>query len=476
MCSTILKWTADFLFGLAGLIIAWALRAMLRLTWFLLRQVVGHPRTTISLGLLGAAVLTVGWETLVGLVGILVIAGSTWKALHCESWERFAVAFLRTWTRKWWTYRRVWSEVMNRCGLVIETDNERRVPQVKKFRSTPYWDRLVVRLEVGQEVEDFRAASERIRHAFRAQRIAVHEVEPADVGLDFMRRDPFLSEKIAATPIPASAADIDFTAIPVGLTEFLEPFTVSITGGHLSVAGTSGAGKAGAEWNILRGIAPGIAAGTVKPVFIDPKGVELRQGRDLVDAEDYATTDQDTLDLLQRLVDEMETVKAARGEQGERDHVPSVEYPLRPVFIDEFAPLLAYWKRSIRDKIEDALGIILTQGRAFGYIVIGEIQEPTKDVFRLRDLFGRRLGLRLPTEDHTDAALTDKASSRGALCHEIPESLPGVLFSLRSGDKRAVRARLGYVRDDDIAELVDYVTGRRSNVTPIDRGRKLPAA
>src|SRR5690606_6712624 len=101
------------------------------------------------------------------------------------------------------------------------------------------------------------------------------------------------------------------------------------------------------------------------------------QGRALVAPEDYAATDEETLALLQRLVQEMNAANEADASEGERDFEPRRGRPLTLIFIDELAPLLKYWKRSIRDKIEDALGLILSQGRAAGFIVVGLIQEPT---------------------------------------------------------------------------------------------------
>jgi DNA segregation ATPase FtsK/SpoIIIE, S-DNA-T family len=472
MIRTILKWTINFLFSLAGEIIVWVTRCLWRLGLWTGRMAIAHPRTSLGAGILGAAVYVVGWETCLVLLGMALITGSTWKAAHPVSFERLVLGFLRTWMRRWWAYSRVWCRVMQRADLMVEVDGERLYPLLTKVATTEYWDRLELKMVDGaQEVGDFRQAAERLRHAWRAERIAVREIKPASVGIDLMRRDPFRYETVSAFPMPETTAEIDFTALPVGLTEHLRPFTVSVVGGHLAVAGGSNSGKAGAEWGILRALAPAIADGVVKPVFIDPKGRELRQGRDLVAKEDYAVKDHEVLDLLQRLVAEMEAVHDSEGESGERDFTPSQETPLRLILIDELAPLLAYWKRSVRDKIEDCLGLLLTQGRAAGYILVGEIQEPTKDVFKIRDLFPRRIGLRLPTEDHTDAALTDKAADRGALCHEIPEDLPGVFFAYSAGAKSSVRARLGYVRDEDIRELVDFVQQRRT-VTSIDSRRR----
>lgn len=161
--------------------------------------------------------------------------------------------------------------------------------------------------------------------------------------------------------------------------------------------------------------------------------------------------------MLRGLVAEMQAAAEVAGERGERDHEPSPSTPLNLIIIDELAPLLEYWPRTIRDKIMEALGLLLTQGRSLGYLVIGEIQEPTKDIFKIRDLFQRRIALRLPTEAHTDAALTEHAVDRGAKCHEIPESLPGAAYELIQGEKTATRNRLGHVTDQDIAALVEYV-------------------
>jgi S-DNA-T family DNA segregation ATPase FtsK/SpoIIIE len=405
----------------------------------------------------------------------MLLGGSTWKAAHRESFDATIGLWIRTWTRKWVTYRRRWHEVMTRCGLSVEVGDEVHVPRLRHVSTTPYWDRLELDMQVGQELADFEGPQHKLRNAFGAERISVRELAPSYVGIDLMRRDPFRHEVVPATVMPAETADIDWSAVPVGITEQLERFTVSVVGGHTAVAGMPGAGKASVEWNVLRYLAPAIADGTVRPVFVDPKARELRQGISLVDAGvfgttkdegpkptgDYAVTAYDTLCLFERIVAELETVNAAGGDTGERDFVPSTRTPLRPIFIDELAPLLAYWPRTLRDKLESLLGIVLTQGRAAGYIVIGCIQEPTKDVFKVRDLFARRIGMRLPTEAHTDAILTDKAIERGADCNRIAESLPGVCFAFHERDTKAIRARFGHVTDADIRELVEYVEALR---------------
>jgi S-DNA-T family DNA segregation ATPase FtsK/SpoIIIE len=486
--TSLWAWLAGALFSGVGWIIVQVLKGVGWLGYRLLLWALAHPRTSISVGVLTGAVLLIGWKWIVGIIGVALLTGSVWKAAHRGSFEATVGAWLRTWHRKWWTYRRRWDTVMTRCGLAVEVDQERHLPQLRKVSTTPYWDRLAIETQIGQEVADFEAAEGLLRRAFEGERISVRELDPRTVGVDVMRRDPFRYETVPAPAMPASTEQIDYSALPIGVTEHLEPLTVSVVGGHTAVPGGSGAGKAGVPWGILRCLAPAIADGTVKPAFIDPKARELRQGIELVGAGvfntptpelttrgrrtgeqegpqptgDYAVSEWDTVCLLERLVAEMEEANARGGEVGERDFVPTKETPLRLIVIDELLPLLVYWSRGALERIESALGLLLTQGRAAGFIVVGCIQEPTKDQFPIRDLFARRIGLRLPTESYTEAALADHAVERGAACHEIPESLPGVCFSFHEKDKKAIRARLGHVRNEDIAELVAYVKALRS--------------
>jgi S-DNA-T family DNA segregation ATPase FtsK/SpoIIIE len=474
------RWIAEALAALLGAIILWCLKVLAQLALYAGKQAIRHPRTSLASVLIGAAVMYFGWQAIVIALGVMLVAGAVWRSVHRDSFDAYALRFARTWWRRWCIYHRRWQRTMRRSGLAVEEGDQLVAPVLQWISSGRYWDNVIVRMQIGQDVADFEAATGRLRHAFKTERCVVTEVKPSCVALDFMRRDPFRYESCPATPIPAELALVDFAALPIGLTEQLTPFYVSVVGGHLSAAGSTGAGKAGVAWNVLRALAPAIVAGLVRPVFIDPKRKELRYGISLVksgvygskwsdDARaethpgeeptgDYAATCRDTVQLLRRLVAEMEEANEAQGEgKGERDFVPTLEHPLVLVVIDEFAPLLAYWPRKWRDKIEELLGLLLTQGRAAGYIMIGAIQEPTKDIFKVRDLFGRRLALRLPTASFTDAALAEDATDRGAECHKIPESLPGVLFSLLDGAAKITRARLGHVRDDDIDELVEYV-------------------
>lgn len=470
------------MFNLLGRIIWWTLKTSARCAWWGTRNAVTHPRSSLGVSLLGGAVYLVGWEIVAGLIGVVILGSATWRQADRDRFDQYLGDWLAAWWRHWFMYRRTWERVMAKCGLTIDHDDERHFPRLVKVNNSKYWDRLIVEMTQGQEVRDYRDSGERVRHAFRAERVTVREIEPCGVELSLMREDPFRNEYVPAALMPALTADIDFERLPIGMTEYCEDWEVSIVGAHLAVCGTSGAGKASVPWNILRTVAPAIADGTVRLHFIDPKRAELRQGRALVsrhvpiseemigrsyeprildERDSYVCGEHETLDMLRGLVADMEAAAELAGERGERNHVPTQSTPLNLIVIDELAPLLDLWSRRVVDLILKALGLLLTQGRSLGYIVIGSIQEPTKDVFKIRDLFGRRIGLRLATEAHTDAALTEKASERGALCHEIPEDLPGTAFQLLQGAKHATRSRAGHVTDADIAALVEYVSQLR---------------
>jgi S-DNA-T family DNA segregation ATPase FtsK/SpoIIIE len=464
---------SSVLFGAIGKMLWWLIQQLTRLLWRLIVIAVCHPRTTASLAIMSTLVLYVGWIAIATVAGVLLVGASTWKAAHEPSYERVIGRWVRTWWRRWWAYRRQWVTVFTRCQLDVQDGENVYLPKLREVHSTRYWDRLIIKPAIGQELRDFQDTTEKLRTAFGALRATVREISPELYGLDFMRQDP-LRELVPATAIPAGVEQVDFRRIPIGIDEYGDTYTVSLLGGTLCASGSIGAGKASVEWNLLRHLGPAIAAGLVRPVGIDPKIKELRPGRPTIFADgDYATGPEDTVSLLERLVADMQ--RDAERDGDDRDFYPRPGRPLTVLFVDEGAPLTRFWSRSIRAKIDDLLGLLLTQGRAVGYTVVFLIQEPTKDTFTLRDMFTRRLAMRLPTESHTDAALIEDAVKYGATCHQISESTPGILFSLEDGAKSVIRARLGYVRNEDITELVEYIEAAR-NVISLDSRRPVAGA
>ena len=102
------------------------------------------------------------------------------------------------------------------------------------------------------------------------------------------------------------------------------------------------------------------------------------------------------------------------------------------------------------------VGVLLTQGRAADCSVMAFVQEPSKDVVEVRDLFTTKICLGVTTAVHVDMALGDGARDKGALADEIPgdEAHAGIGFAIAPGSRLPVRLRAGLVTDRDIAELV----------------------
>jgi S-DNA-T family DNA segregation ATPase FtsK/SpoIIIE len=95
---------------------------------------------------------------------------------------------------------------------------------------------------------------------------------------------------------------------------------------------------------------------------------------------------------------------------------------------------------------------------------VAALQDPRKEVAALRDLFPRRIALRLTEPEQTRLVLGPGAHERGAECENIPESLPGVGFQVLDGLATPVKARAGWVTDDDIAAMVEQYPARRGDV------------
>ena len=154
--------------------------------------------------------------------------------------------------------------------------------------------------------------------------------------------------------------------------------------------------------------------------------------------------------------------------------------------IDEMAMLTAYGDRAdVREALR-LLAEILTQGRACLVTVIGYVQEPSKDVVDVRELFTTRICLGVTAASHVDMALGDGARDRGALADEIPgdQAHAGIGFVIDTGSRLPVRFRAAYVTDDEIDELVARCAAwarpgdvidlaqRRDDTTDDDPGRR----
>ena len=391
-------------------------------------------------------------------VAVLAAGVAVWGRAHPASFDRFAAPLLRATWRRWTVYRgRRWTQLMSDCGLTREHrhSGEQLVPRVLRVRSSSSTiDTVYVRMVRGQDVAFWQERASVLYEALIAHRVAITRHRPGVVGVVIEWELPF-TRTIPAPDIPEHADDVDLGAVEIGDNERGEPFTAPLVGGHRLVAGASGSGKGSILWSTLRGVGPCLRDGIVRVWMVDLKGgVETEQGAPLFHR--YATTMPEALELLTEFRDAMRDRQDDMREQNIRAATPSTATPVELLVIDEMAMLTAYGDRtSVREALR-LLAETMTQGRASLFAVHGYLQEPSKDVVDVRELFTQRICLGVTAASHVDMVLGEGARERGALADEIPGDArhAGIGFVIDKGSRLPVRFRAAFVSDDDIAELV----------------------
>jgi S-DNA-T family DNA segregation ATPase FtsK/SpoIIIE len=188
-------------------------------------------------------------------------------------------------------------------------------------------------------------------------------------------------------------------------------------------------------------------------LVIDPKGgMEFGRGEQLFSGFAYDNGER-TLALLRAAATVLQR-RAERLRGHARLHCPTASAPLIVVVVDEIASLTAYiGDRKVRSEVEQLLGLLLSQGRAVGVSVIAAVQDPSKDVLPIRQLFSIRIGMRMTESTQTTMVLGAAARDAGALCDEISTITPGVAYLCQDGRAEPIRVRAFHVTDPDIDYL-----------------------
>jgi S-DNA-T family DNA segregation ATPase FtsK/SpoIIIE len=428
-----------------------------------------HPRTTLTLAAVTAAYITLGAGGLVTVCLGLGVVAVLWRWGHRASFDWFVLGPWRRACVYGWRWRKAMT--MADLGDSYRPDPAwgqplpaRYVPKLRRVRSDYWCDRVSVRLLAGQHPGMFEDHSDHLAHTFGAQACRVQWTKPGRVVLTFQRRDA-LAEVVPALPIPKAP---DLRDLPVGVLEDGRPWTVPLSGSHLLVGGSTGAGKGSVIWSLIRAAAPCVHDGTVQFWCVDPKGgMELSAGEALFtrfaydDPADMADLFDDAADLLRS--------RATRLRGVTRKHTPSGIEPLVVVVVDEMAFLTAYLPdRDLRRRIGQSLSVLLSQGRAVGVVVVAALQDPRKEVLPFWDLFPIRVALRLTEPEQSRIMLGPGAHERGAQCERIPVGLPGIGYVVLDGLPNPVRVRAAWVTDDDIAAMAQQYPARRGDVIDTD--------
>lgn len=438
---------------LRWVVAAWLLRRSWRLLLWLLRR----PARTATLG----ALVALGWAwaawgawatvgALVGALSGLAVLGWACPPVHLAG---------RAWWRSRTLYRWRWQPAVVGADLHRRDGPVERLPTLLRVRSTDEVDRLLVRMLPGHTVERWQRAAEQLVATWGVLDVRPRPVpgRPDRVELLVLTRDPLRD----LVPLPPPGDAVDWRAVPVGVREDGRPLTLRVLGSHLLVGGATGAGKGSVLWSLLAGLGPGIRDGLVRVWAIDPKGgMELGAGEPLFDrfvAGRDTGWERDAAELLDLAVEGMRLRAARLARLGSRKlDEPTLDDPLVLVLIDELAAVTALvTDTALRARISSSLRLLLSQGRAVGFVVVAATQDARKETTDTRDWFPHRVALRTAEAAQADLILGRGARDRGARTERIPDSLPGVGYVIVDDAAEPARVRFARVDDAGIEQLAE---------------------
>src|SRR6201997_1122984 len=402
------------------------------------------------------------------LAALSALALVAWSQIWPTSFDAWVTAPMRSRWRTWWTYRRPWTAICALHGLTAILGERTLVPTLRSVTIGTTCDLVTVQILIGQSVADWQNKAPALAEGFRAQRLTIRSTNPREITITAHHRDA-LANPIALRR-PTGDAKVNPAHIGVGATEAGKWWRLPVLGHHILVAGATGSGKGSVLWSLIAGLAPGIWAGWIRVLVVDPKGgMEFGRGHKLFSGFAY-DNGHDTLELLRTATKVMQQ-RAQRLRGHTRLHSPSVDEPLIVLIVDEIASLTAYiGDRKIRTEVEKLLGLLLSQGRAVGVSVIAAVQDPSKDVLPIRQLFSIRIGLRMTESTQTSMVLGAAAREAGAVCEQIPTSPPGVGYVCADGTSEPIRVRACHVTDLDIAYLTEHFAPNPQSVDIFETG------
>jgi S-DNA-T family DNA segregation ATPase FtsK/SpoIIIE len=427
----------------------WALRALGVLAWW----AVLFPMLSLPAGLCTWVALRRSWVLAAVLAGVFAGALMVWRARWPSSFR--AAVSGRVWKRwrRWRVYRQPWAEICSLHGLTRSLDGATTAPKLLGVRVGYAVDEVTVEMPYGQSLTDWERRTDALCQAFGAI-----EVRPRDGKGRRVLVIEVVHEDTLAEPVPLELAErdraVDLEAVPVGVTESGDPWRLRVLGDHTLVAGATGSGKGSVIWSVIAGLGPAISQGLAELWVVDPKGgMELALGSRLFAR--FAPGGAGEALVLLREAAALLAERATRLRGVTRSHVPTPAEPLVVVVVDEIGTLTAYCPdRRIRTEIEQLLALVLSQGRAVGVSVVAAVQDPSKEVLPLRQLFSVRVALRLTEASQVTMVLGEGAREQGAACDAIPVGLPGVGYVSIDGRSEIIKVRASHVTDANIGAMV----------------------
>ncbi|MGH4006943.1 MAG: FtsK/SpoIIIE domain-containing protein [Pseudonocardiaceae bacterium] len=431
---------------------------------FAARRVWRYPLFVIGTAILVGLGMGGSWWAPVTLLAVLVVLGGLWAWQHPDSFTRTVLRQVRSeWRRAVvyaWRWRRVmlFTELTKRTGYGLRRAH---YPTIRRVRADGWRDRVSVQLLHGQCAGTYAAHAEELANSFGARACRVRVDKPRRIWLDLIHADP-LAQSVRVPALAGPGAGVDLARVPIGRTETGRPWVLRLADRHVLVAGVSDAGKSSVMWAVLRALAPWIRCGLVQVFGIDPKGgMELGRAEGLFQKL-VCSNGAEAVELLEHVATLTRQRAAALRAQGTRKWTPASGQPFVLVIVDELADVIAYQPdNGLRKRANVALQSILSQGRAPGVCVIGQLQDPRKQIIDFRHLFPVKITMRLDEPEQVDMVLGDGVRQRGATAQEISEDTPGVAWAKIDGRRDPNRARAFHSTDADLDELSDYLTAGR---------------
>lgn len=365
-----------------------------------------------------------------------------------------------------------WHEVLESCGLVASGDGTR----VRYLAGGESLNSVAVRPPAGTDPDAFARKLPNVAFAWDVPAVEVYKRMGGWLSLHLMAQLPPPPPSVVTySPEPftlpeAASWAAYFAALPVGelhqhtnlytpdemglvvmarRPEELPPelrlprqWGLPLLGSHILLGGETGAGKSSWQQSVIAALMPAVAHGAAVLVGIDPKGVELAIGRGVF--THYASEPDSIAALLETMV-ELMSQRKQRMAGKTRLIRPTSADPIYVIMIDEVAPLTKLdpdAKRRVR--VVAAMNLLLTQGRALGFSLVGAVQDPRKETVDNRDLFNIRVALKMPAGS-VDVVLGPKCREEGANAHQLTAEWKGAGYLYDGRGWALVRA---YWRDD----------------------------
>lgn len=433
-----------------------AIRYTLRaLAWVALRLALAvkrHPDTFAALTLSAA----LWWLWTVAplsqpLTALVLAAAFIWCHVWPASFEACIENRLRARVRRV-VYRARWRKTASVAGLCQRTPDGPLPPLLGRVTSpSPSLDILRIKPNPKQTPDTYAQAAHTIARGLKAHSVRAVPSRRVDVDLWINRTDPLL-EPVPPLP-PIDTAD-QLAAVPVGIRDNRAPFILPVIYNHLLIAGETGSGKGSVIWSLIGGMAPLIQAGYVELWVADPKqGLELNAGRPLF--REFCWDAEETAEMLEAAVEGMRQRGDRMRQGGNRKHTPTEERPLIVIVIDEIASVTNHPDRALRERINGALFLLLSQGRAEAITVVMATQDARQDTLGgLRTFVPTTVALRMREANQAQMVLGPGARDRGAQPERISRDTPGVAYVVLEDEPDPVRVRFSHWTDDDIAHAV----------------------